>query len=200
MAMADYGALLKINNEFVNKNKNLFMDMKEAVGFELEKTTYSDNKNININNNYFVYAGCKDLLLCFYKTFFHVVSNGKLIRTYVGNDFKYETLLVKNTSIKVEHLDNDWIMEKLEVDKDMKEYLSKKKWARYVKRIGEVNRKRPLKYKTQRYIVTWEHAGNKYEVIFGYGIDPNKEVWDDIKYKSYEFTDKERVIINKWFE
>lgn len=199
MAMIDYGALLKINDEFINKNENLFMDMKEAVGFVLEKATYLD-KDININDNYFIYAGSKDLLLCFYKTWFLIISNGKVIREYSGNDFNSEKLFIKDISITVAHLDNDWIIDKLEVDEDMKGCLRKKKWLKYVKRIGEVNRKRPLKYKTQRYIVTWEHAGNKYEVIFGYGIDPNKEVWDDIKYKSYEFTDKERVIINKWFE
>lgn len=200
MSMIDYGALLKVNGKFINKNKDMFMDMQEAVGFILEKATYPKWKDININGNFYVYAGSEDLLLCFYKTYFYVIKNGNIVRVYAGNDFKSESLFVGNVIIKVEHLDNDLLIDKAEVDKYYKEVLLKKQWFRYVKRIGEINRKKPLKYKTQRYIASWEYNNNKYEVIFGYGVDPNEEIWEDIKNKSYDFTDKERNIIDKWFK
>jgi hypothetical protein len=200
MAMVDYGALLRVNGKFINKNKGLFMDMKDAVGFVLETAKYPQWHDININDNYFVYAGCEDLLLCFYKTYFYVISNGEVVRTYSDNNLEAETLLVNGISIKVKHLDNDWIIDKLEIDYDDKKYVSKNKWSRYIKRVGEVNRKRPLKYKTHRYIASWEHNEKIYEVIFGYGIEPNEDVWNTIKCKSYEFTDKERKIIDEWFK
>jgi hypothetical protein len=199
MAMIDYGALLKINGNFINKNKGMFMDMQEAVGFVLEVARYNENDFIDINDNFYVYAGSKDLLLCFYKTYFYVIRNGEIIKKHSGSTFNSETLFADDVHIKVKHLDNEWLVDKAETNQDYKEEMSKEKWLRYVKRIGEMNRKRPIKYKTNRYIASWKHNGNKYEVIFGYGIDPNEEVWNDIKFKSYGFTDKERTIIDEWF-
>lgn len=49
-------------------------------------------------------------------------------------------------------------------------------------------------------MATWEYKGKKYEVIFGEGIDPNEDVWNNIKYDRYGFTDAERQIIDRWFE
>ena len=44
----------------------------------------------------------------------------------------------------------------------------------------------------------WDYKGKHYEVIFGYGIDADKEVWDDTKHR-YDFSDVERKVIDEWF-
>lgn len=48
------------------------------------------------------------------------------------------------------------------------------------------------KYRTQRYIAEWSYDNRKYEVIFGYGVDPISKVWNGIKYDCYGFTEIER--------
>ena len=55
------------------------------------------------------------------------------------------------------------------------------------------------KTRSSRWLATWDYNGNHYEVIFGYGIDPNKDVWNRIKLDSYDFSDVERQIIDGWF-
>lgn len=54
MAMLDYGAILKVDGEFVNKNEDLFMkDMKKAVGFTLNSVTDENGNIIPIDGNFF---------------------------------------------------------------------------------------------------------------------------------------------------
>ena len=57
MASVDYGAILRKNGIFVNKDKGLFMNMKEAVGYSLEKIERGNEDTIQIEGDFFVYAG-----------------------------------------------------------------------------------------------------------------------------------------------
>lgn len=218
MAVIDYGALLKVNGEFINKNCNLFMN-NSNTGYILEKAKYADtsiyDKEININGNFYVYAGDKDLLLTFCKWYLYVISNEKIIKVISDNPFISEEFYINGVSIKVSHLEPDiqievpnivtwedyikenWIdatgCEKLdELKNGMREYKS------FLRRV-KASRRRVYKYRTNRWITEWEHNGNKYEVIFGDGIDPNAEVWNRIKKDSYGFTEREINIINEWF-
>lgn len=218
MAVIDYGALLKVNGEFINKNCNLFMN-NSNTGYILEKAKYADtsiyDKEININGNFYVYAGDKDLLLTFYKWYLYVISNEKIIKVISDNPFISEEFYINGVNIKVSHLEPDiqvevsnivtwedyikenWIdatgHEKLnELKNGIREYKS------FLRRV-KASRRRVYKYRTNRWITEWEHNGNKYEVIFGDGIDPNAEVWNRIKKDSYGFTEREINIINEWF-
>lgn len=38
-------------------------------------------------------------------------------------------------------------------------------------------------YNTLKYSATWEYKGDKWEVIFGYGIEPDEDVFNDITSK-----------------
>lgn len=220
MAAIDYGALLRVNGKFVNKNGNLFMDASNT-GYVLEKAKYEDtsiyNKDIDINGNFYVYAGDKDLLLTFYKGCFHVISNGLIIKTVIDLPFISETFCVGDISIKVSHLDPNLQTEEDDDRWTWKEHVKHnwinatgeeklcelvggeweyKKFLKYVKKKA---RKKAVSYRTQRWVAEWEYNSDKYEVVFGSGIDPCEEVWNDIKYDSYGFTEREIKIIDSWF-
>lgn len=220
MAMIDYGALLRVNKKFINKDKNLFMDSSNT-GYILEKARYVDtavySKDVDINGNFYVYAGDKDLLLTFYKGIFYVISNGLILKTESNVPFISETFYIGDARIKVSHLD-----QAIQIEEDnmgtWKEYVKEnwrgatgneklcdlenglQQYKLFLKRLKRKASKRSnYKYRTNRWLAEWEHNGNKYEIIFGYGIDPNEDVWNDIKHEAYGFTKREIEIIDRWF-
>lgn len=56
MAFIDYGALLKVNGEFINKNRDIFMN-KSDTGYICEKAKDDQGDWHSVQGNYFVYAG-----------------------------------------------------------------------------------------------------------------------------------------------
>lgn len=220
MSMIDYGALLRVNGQLVNKNCNLFMESSNT-GYSLEKARYADvsiyDKDIDISGNFYVYAGDENLLLAFYKGYFYVISNGEILKVVSNVLFISETFYIGEVKVKVSHLDPD-----IQVKEDdigtWKEYVkenwvgatgeeklcelegAQKEYRYFIKRLKrKASGRSAYKNRTQRWIAQWEHKGNNYEVIFGYGIDPNEDVWNDIKDDSYHFTKREIEIIDGWF-
>lgn len=208
MSMIDYGALLRVNGKFINKNCGLFMHCSDT-GYICDKATYFNsyqNKEdeININGNYYVYAGDKNFLLCFYKRYFYVIHNNKVIHTVIHNQFLSETFYLDGfPSVTVEHLDKNFVKRYYNKPEDLD-----RKWLiqRHGKKNGLLRLSRWIKHSrkfdkelTNRWKATWDYNGNHYEVIFGSGIDPNEETWNRIKFDSYGFTNVEREIIDSWF-
>lgn len=228
MAVIDYGALLRVNGKFINKNENLFMNCSDT-GYVCKEAEYYDDyekkwKSITIDGNYYVYAGDENFLVVFYKGMFHVIYNNILICSRWNVPFISETIYLNEfPSIKVKHLDKNLYIEPIESLGTWKDYV-KDNWngatgdeklselegghkeykqfmralkanARSLKHPGKYD-----KYRTPRWLATWDYNGNHYEVIFGNGIDPNEKIWNNIKFDSYDFTDIEREIIDKWFE
>lgn len=221
MAAVDYGALLRVNGVFINKNKNLFMD-ESNTGYVLEKARYADtsiyDKDVEIDGNFYVYAGDKNLLLTFYKGFFYVISNGLIIDVISNVPFISETFYRADTNIKVSHLESELQIENCNVG-TWEEYVKEnwigttgeeklsdlqngyQEYKRFIKRLKrKASGRCAYKYRPNRWIAEWKHAGDKYEVIFGYGVDPNEDVWNDIKNDSYGFTKREIKIIDRWFK
>lgn len=225
MAMIDYGAILRVNGKFINKNKEMFMESSDT-GYVCKKASYNydgEEHEVDIDGNYFVYAGDENFLLCFYKSMAYIIHNNKVIKSIWNNPFLSETFYFDNLpSVTIEHLDKNTYIEPIEslgtwenyvkenwIGATGKEKLSElengsKRYKLFCKRLKGIARERKNsdkwhKYKTQRWKATWEYNGNKYEVIYGYGIEPNKEVWNNCKY-DYGFTDVERKIIDKWFK
>lgn len=67
MAMIDYGVIAKQNKRVINTE--LFTDMKDTLGFSIEK----DTEGYVIEGNYFLFLGDRDLYIGIYKegiTFF----------------------------------------------------------------------------------------------------------------------------------
>jgi len=228
MAMIDYGAILRVEGEFINKNKDMFMDASDT-GYVCKSAVYAlgngdeyDGTEVPIDGNYFVYAGDEDLLVVFYKGLYKVILHEKIVLEGWNNPFASEThYLDKIANITVSHLDKNMYCMPMESSGTWREFMKEiwsgatgdeklselddgyKIYKRFVKRCKNVYRTNRnggcYKYRTDRYIATWEHKGKKYEVIFGCGIDPNERVWNRIKNDSYGFTDVEREIIDGWF-
>ena len=172
MAMLDYGAILKVDGVFVNKNEDFFMEnMEKVVGFTLDSVTDEKGSVIPIDGEFFVYAGDKEMLLCFYKGECLVVGNDKIVK-WLHTSFLEETFYFKNLpNVTISKLDK----------------------TPYIDEYG-------YKYYSYRFLATWEHNEHKYECIYGYGIDPDEETWNEIKYMSYGFSEVEVKIIDKWFK
>ena len=205
MALIDYGALLKVNGKFINKNSDLFMSCSDT-GYVCKDVEYLDGAKGYIDGNYFVYAGDENFLIAFYKGIFCVVHNNKIIYSDCNSTFISETLYFEGLpTLKIEHLDKELINEYPDPpdEYDIEWYYErygKKKSQLKLYRLAKSRNRIAYKVRTFRWLATWEYKGKKYEVIFGEGIDTNENVWNDIKYDHYGFTDVEREIINSWFE
>lgn len=159
MAFRDYGAILKKNGKVVNLNQDLFMDMKEAVGFTIDPIPFQyeykgeiHNSQQIIDGNYFVYFGDEELCFCVYKFALSVIVNKQHIE-YLGFDWE-ENKVVKyfnfnSASVKIKKITG-----------------------------GKIHAK--IQYK-----------GNRYEVIYGYGIDNNVNCFKRIsKDRRYGYNNK----------
>lgn len=223
MAIRDYGAVLKVDGKIINTE--MFMKGSDT-GYVLDKAKYrydGEDHEIHIDGNFFVYAGDKELLLTFYKESFYVIENKVVTRVFheCYGDFASQTFKLDNgTVIEVSHIDKelkpmypdkwadswqDYVREMWygtngneplsELEGGYREY---KRWIKHLKRIGR-HRNKPVCYdKTRRYIAKWKHNNREYEVIFGYGIDPDVEVYKKIQ-NMYEYTPVEIEFIDKWF-
>lgn len=213
MAMIDYGAILRVDGKIVNHE--MFMEVSDTGYKPPEKVWYPKyNDYDSVAGEYFVYAGDEDFLVCFYKSELFAVSKGEVVFSRWGNYFNSiteETFFLNNLpTITIAHLDkqmhyDDYLdldeYDRKMIDDDRKNNRKHhiRRWQRISKRIWRT-RKESWRYDySHRFIATWEHKGRKYECIYGFGIDPNREVWDDIKYNSYDFSDNERDIIDMWF-
>lgn len=217
MAMIDYGALLRVDGKFINKNKDMFMDSSDT-GYVCEKASYSNEDEYDINGNYFVYAGDKNFLIVFYKGIFKVISNEIIILSKWNVAFNSETFFFDGLpNLKVSRLSKYYEYEKYESWGAWQDFVREnwygatgneklselqggtKAYKRYRKHLKVVERSKGYKTRPYRFIAEWDYNGHHYEVIFGYGIDNDEEVWNRIKNDSYGFRQDEIEIIDSWF-
>lgn len=208
MSMIDYGALLRVDGKLVNRDGDLFMDMQEAVGFTLDKAQYFYNGKdyeIDISDNFYVYTGKPEFLLTFYKTHFYIISNGKVIKSVSTDERINEySFYINGVNVTVSQLDKKWRNNYYEkFDDDDKERLyylhGKKKANMIIYRQAKKSRRVSYRYKSCRYIAKWEYDGKKYEVLYGYGIEPDFDIWNGVKDRAYDFSDDEKKFIDSWF-
>ena len=203
MAFIDYGALLKVDGEFINKNRDIFMN-KSDTGYVCEKAKDDQGDWHSVQGNYFVYAGDKEFLVVFYKTHCKIISNERIIYSEWYMPFASETLLFEGLpEITISHLDENLYIRKIKND-NKEEYdkgcIPQQWYERYCKRIHRTNKNGGLyRYRTARWVAQWQHNNHNYKVIWGLGVDPQETVWDQVKYSDYDFTDIERATIDKWF-
>lgn len=175
MAMIDYGSVVKKNGAIIQKE--IFMDMKEAVGFTIKNIQYSYIRNdydkdyniirkrkytdiVDVDGNYFSYIGDKDLLVCVYKGTLMFISNNEVVKV------QRDLWLDYNLPYELQKLD-------------------------FTVNGVEFNIKRLAKDRN-RYKLRFSYKGNLYEVLYGYGVDVDKDVW-------YDVSKKERRYIDNWF-
>lgn len=204
MAMIDYGAIVKINGKIVNKNQ-FFMDMEQSVGWiDYPRIRYDDCDCINDNGcsecyecprrktnhhsstelgewdetlgdcrgnklwidgkldqNYFAYAGDENFTVAVYKTQAVFTNKDNTLYVHIWYGFYSEELTDKSK----------WETDRMMVrkfDLAVKDEVVHIK----IKRIAESD---------SQFYMTFRYKGKMYEVVYGYGIDSNKKVWDKVK-------------------
>ena len=205
MAMIDYGAVVKINGKIVNENQ-FFMDMQQAVGwidhpkkrypdcdclddkgysecFECprRKTEHQSHPELGewdatigdcrgneipiqdkLDRNFFAYVGDEDFTIAFYKTSAVITNKNKTLYARLWYGFYSKDL--GDTDVTA-------ICRKMVRRFDIK--IGDETIHLKIKRIGEGESKFYMRF-------IYKH--NIYEIIYGYGIDPNKEVWNEVKH------------------
>lgn len=222
MAMIDYGALLRVDGKFINKNQDLFMEASDT-GYVCEKATNEKGDIIDIDGDYFVYAGDKDFLLVFYKGLYRVISNEKIIFSQWDMPFNSETHYFDVfPNVKVSRLSKHYEVEERESNGTWKDFVKErwvgatgneklseladghkmfKRFMKNCKKVAYVNHHgRAYKTRPYRFLAEWDYNGHKYEVIFGYGVEPDEDVWNKIKNESYGFREDEIELIDSWFK
>lgn len=209
MAIIDYGAILLKDGVVVNTQDGLFMEKSDS-GDIIGTVKYRSGEECDVERNFFVIAGDKHFCLAFYKNQMMVISDGLVFdhiysSPFISQEFHYKNL----PSIKLEYLDKS-LREKQYIDcythdelLDEKRYYQhrygiKKGLRLYYRWIKRSSRKVLYKYRSKRYIATWNYNGHEYMIIFGYGIDNNYDVWNQIKDDdSWDFSDIEKEILEK---
>ena len=220
MAMIDYGAVVKINGKIVNENQ-FFMEMEQAVGWidqprkryhdcdclddkgysdcgECSRrktehhshptlgewdTTISDCQGNDIyikdklDRNFFAYVGDEDFTIAFYKTSAVITNKNKTLYARLWYGFYSEDLGDTDETAICRKM-----VRRFEI-KTANEIVCLK-----IKRIGEGESKFYMRF-------IYKH--NVYEIIYGYGIDPNKEVWNEVKH-IYSTKKAIRVVDRFW--
>jgi len=220
MAMIDYGALLRVDGVLINRNE-MFMEASDT-GYVCKKATGKHGVE-EIDGNYFVCAGDEHFLLVFYKGICKVISDGQIVYSAWGCDFISEEHFFENLpSVRISYLDStlharepesnglwsDYVKDNWK-DADGSEHFwelqdGKREYRIFLRRAKKIaRRKRYLfdcfKTRNYRFLAQWEHNGHHYEVIYGYGIDSDEEVWNEIKNDTYGFSKKETELIDNWF-
>ena len=221
MAMIDYGALLRVDDKFINKNKDMFMDASDT-GYVAKNIIDTDGVPRDVDGNYFVYAGDEHFCIAFYKGMYKVISDGRVIYSGWNMPFNSETHLFEGLpTLKVSRLSKDFEIEKVGRGETWEEYVREnwvgatgkehiselkdgkkcfKRFRKSLKRYAYLNRHGGLgKVRPYRFLAEWEYDGRKYEVIFGYGIDNEESTWNEIKDKAYGFREGEIKLIDSWF-
>lgn len=222
MAMVDYGALTIVDGKLINEGQ-FFMKTSDT-GYMLKEAILLTGDTIPIEDEFFAYFGDKDLFLCFYKTCIYIIQNGVVVETFYKSNFASEEFFIGKHKIKISHLDKN----KYEMESFLDELPTWKKYMdeRYIKpknmsdkefykRVGEIYKdyrkliinskkykKKPIKDYYNRYVAEWVYKNKEYKVIFGYGIDSDKDCYIRIssdKRNPYEFTKTEKEYINKVF-
>lgn len=197
MAMIDYGAILKKNGKIVNRDK-FFMDMETAVGWTdyphikyedcdcITEDGYSDcencpraNREYYANDNYYWFVSdCRDN-----------VPNSKHIE---GNWFAY----AGDTEFVVgfyKQMVMTWYKGEQKVHWLRWDYAGK--YSINIEVGGTKLHFKALSDNKDVYYGRFYYKGDLYEVVFGYGIDPDQSTWNRVKKiycdrKTIKFVDK----------
>lgn len=172
--MSTYGAILKVNDMFVNKDTDYFM---KYLGFNVPRWITIDKKGTrqDFQDVYYAYIGDNKMYgswIGIYKTGLTFVEDGKLKREFdvEGLDWNKSPDMVIPSKLKgIEAL--------------------------YLAKLDE-NSKHP-----HRFYLSTRSDGKRFECIFGYGITPMKEHWKINKSMRdvFEYSDVEIEEIERWF-
>lgn len=198
MAMIDYGAILKKNGKIQNRNE-FFMDMETAVGWtDSPHIKYEDCDCIDENG----YSDCQN---CPRANFIE------------DSDWKSFDSDCRNNHINSNHMEGNWFAYAGDTEfvvgfykhQIMTWYKGEQKihWLRwdynnkysiYLEVGGTKMKFKALSKYKDVYYGRFHYKGDLYEVVFGYGVDPNQKTWSRVK---YEYCDKKTIkFVDKFWE
>jgi hypothetical protein len=200
MAMIDYGAILKKNGKIVNRNR-FFMNMETAVGWtDYPHVKYEDCDCIDGD-------GYSDCLNC-----------PRANRKYYANEKDYWLINdCRGIEPNSNHMEGNWFAYAGDTEfvvgfykqMVMTWYKGEQKihWLRWdyagkysinIEVGGTKLHFKALSNSKSVYYGRFRYKGDLYEVVFGYGIDPDQSTWNRVK-KTY--CDKKTIkFIDKFWE
>lgn len=200
MAMIDYGAILKKNGKIVNRDE-FFMDMETAVGWTdyphvkyedcdcINEDGYSDcencpraNREYQVNSNYYwLISDCRD-----------IVPNSNHME---GNWFAY----AGDTELVVGFYKQQvmtWYRGEQKVHWLRWDYAGR--YSICFEVGGTKLLFKALSSHKDAYYGRFYYKGDLYEVVFGYGIDPDQKTWNRVK---KDYCDKKTIrFVDKFWE
>ena len=160
MAMMDYGAVAKKNGKIISNPKGGLFQNLSSLKWSSESPTEDETMvsgvtttdipfTVSMAGNHFVTLGDKEFLIGFYKTHFNVAVNGEMINIHYWRwyDEEYRPVF-KPKYFSFCTNSNSLVVVKVE-------------------RVGRRDSD------SQVYLASFSYKGDKYEVLFGYGVDPS---------------------------
>ena len=195
MAMIDYGTIV-VRNGVIQNAGEMFMKISDRgcdIPETIEAVDSSDKKDFGVSGEYFAYAGDLEFLMCFYKREALIVVKNKVAgflcfgeagnvwyntnKFYIPTKSPFErffNLFKSGIDVVVENIDHE---------------MQKNVWG-----SGYVD-----KYYNDKYHISFDYKGDRYDIYTGYGIDNNLEVYNRIKFDSYGYTETERRVLDEVF-
>ncbi len=213
MAISDYGAIVKINGKIVNKN-DFFMDMDKAVGWiDYPTHLYEDCTHVDENDcsdciscpllqkKYNSKLKKEDLFDCKGKPFIPIVNPDNQYMAYAGDE-DFTVGVYKNCFVIKNKNSNFYISGWSLCIYDEPYEATYYNMVRYIK-VNTKNETVNIKIKklvsnSNQLLMTFKYNGNFYQILYGYGIDSNKRIWDAIKYS--HCSKKVIRIVDRFFE
>ena len=174
MAMIEYGSVVKKNGKIIQTE--MFMDMKKELGFVINSIKQSYKETI------------------FDEEYKRTPNHNDYKQRIDGNYFSYVgdlSLLVCVYKCGIVIIDNGKIIKKVE-NLDDNACLPYRRMSLEFKVKDVVFKLKRLNEESNRYKLRFIYKGDTYEILYGYGVDINSEIW-------YEPSRKERRYISKWF-
>lgn len=178
MAYSDYGSVVKKNGEIIQNE--MFMDMKKAVGFRInsikksyKETVYKDDENYKPHTP---------------KHYDYKLRIDGEYFSYIGD----EDLLLCIYKCGIVFISHGRVIKYInDMEEDYNYFWWERKSFNFEVKNVKFHMKR-LADDRNRYRLRFFYKGDLYEVLYGYGVDVNKNIW-------YDVTPKERRYIDKWF-
>lgn len=211
MAFLDYGALLKVDDIFINRNE--FFMKESNTGYIPTEKTSSEYGSKPIKGNFFVFAGDRHFLIAFYKTGFAVFSEGKCIDVnFLLDDeedpfpncqlFSYENL----PTVSVELIDKTWYDHYLDIgwesEKECIDFYGEEEGRKEYARAVAISKESIGKIRRTSFKATWEYNDHTYECLFGYALDSSDKYYFELVKKDnpYKLSKVEIEALASFFE